>query len=57
MYKYYNNLLPCSISQLYAKNDSDSDIGVNVGAFLYVCQTCYVLYYYFVSIVFLCNNL
>ena len=22
MYKYHNNLLPCSISQLYAKNDS-----------------------------------
>ena len=22
MYKYYNNFLPCTISQLYAKNDS-----------------------------------
>ena len=25
MYKYHNNLLPCSISQLYAKNDSIHD--------------------------------
>ena len=25
MYKYHNNLLPCSISQLYAKNDSIYD--------------------------------
>ena len=25
MYKYHNNLLPCSISQLYAKKDSIHD--------------------------------
>ena len=25
MYKYHNNLLPCSISQLYANNDSIHD--------------------------------
>ena len=25
MYKYHNNLLPCSISQLYAKNDTIHD--------------------------------
>ena len=33
MYKYHNNLLPCSISQLYSKNDSIHDYNTRCSNF------------------------
>ena len=36
MYKYHNNLLPCSISQLYAKNDSIHNHNTRCGNLLRV---------------------
>ena len=39
MYKYHNNLLPCSISQLYAKNDSIHDQHISIPM-----QLCWINY-------------